>query len=355
MSIFYRTANVLDYPDLEGDEARRAIWLVDVPLHATHSLRSQINNGKPISHDLLEKFEIPVVASVLKLYLLELPDPVVSAHVYDIIKTIYTNTATDSSEATRIQVIQNTLGTLRLANIATLDALTTHFSRLIELTSADEAYVAALATNLAPCILRPKHETTLTMNERFAYRLLRDLIAHKDAVFGELKRASSLKMRERGGQPFPEPTAARGPPPAAAAAADPASPPPGAVEPRGRGFSTTRREAEQERHQAIIAAAGGAASVGSAATGANRSRNPSPNPAHRQSIRRERSPHRMSGSADTRFPVAPQTGASPTEAARRSGVRASLEVPGAVLGMGQAQGGGEGVRGVELTDRPMDD
>ena len=141
-----------------------------------------------------------MVASVLKLYLLELPDPVVSAHVYDIIKTIYTNTATDSSEATRIQVIQNTLGTLRLANIATLDALTTHFSRLIELTSADEAYVAALATNLAPCILRPKHETTLTMNERFAYRLLRDLIAHKDAVFGELKRASSLKMRERAGR-----------------------------------------------------------------------------------------------------------------------------------------------------------
>jgi hypothetical protein len=290
-----------------------------------------------------------VLASVLKLYLLELPDPVVSAHVYDIIKTIYTNTATDSSEATRIQVIQNTLGTLRLANIATLDALTTHFSRLIELTSADEAYVAALATNLAPCILRPKHETTLTMNERFAYRLLRDLITHKDAVFGELKRASSLKMRERGAAPFGEPPARAGPSSsvdhgAAAVAASPG------VEPRGRGFSTTRREAEQERQQAIIAAAaGGAASVGSAAGGpasANRSRNPSPNPRH--SIRRERSPHRMSGSADTRFPVAPQHGASPTDV-RKAGVRASLEVPGGM--MSQA----EGTRGVELMDRPMDD
>jgi hypothetical protein len=62
-----------DYPDLEGDEARRGIWLVDVPLAATHHLRSAINTGKAIPHDLLDRYEIPIVASVLKLYLLELP------------------------------------------------------------------------------------------------------------------------------------------------------------------------------------------------------------------------------------------------------------------------------------------
>jgi hypothetical protein len=61
------------YPDLEGDEARRGVWLVDVPLHLTHRLRDEINTGKPIAPDVLEKYEIPIVASVLKLYLLELP------------------------------------------------------------------------------------------------------------------------------------------------------------------------------------------------------------------------------------------------------------------------------------------
>lgn len=61
------------YPDLEGDEARRSIWLVDVPLAATHHLRNAINNGKPIPKEVLERYEIPIVASVLKLYLLELP------------------------------------------------------------------------------------------------------------------------------------------------------------------------------------------------------------------------------------------------------------------------------------------
>jgi hypothetical protein len=59
------------YPDLEGDEAR--IWLVDVPLAQTHSLRSAINTGKRFSDEVLEKYDIPIVASALKLYLLELP------------------------------------------------------------------------------------------------------------------------------------------------------------------------------------------------------------------------------------------------------------------------------------------
>lgn len=68
-----------DYPDLEGDEARRGIWLVDVPLAATHKLRAEVNTGKPIPHEVLEQYEIPIVASVLKLYLLELPGKPISS------------------------------------------------------------------------------------------------------------------------------------------------------------------------------------------------------------------------------------------------------------------------------------
>lgn len=61
------------YPDLEGDESRRSVWLVDVPLHQTHRVRDVINTGKQFTVESLEAFEIPVIASVLKLYLLELP------------------------------------------------------------------------------------------------------------------------------------------------------------------------------------------------------------------------------------------------------------------------------------------
>ena len=117
-------------------------------------------------------------------------------------KTIYAHNSThkpspsDGStekgdSSTRIKVLQSALGQLRLNNIATLDALTTHFTRLIDLTSADEAYVSSLATALSPCILRPRTENSLTLGDRHAYRLIRDLFDFKDAIFGELKRQSS--------------------------------------------------------------------------------------------------------------------------------------------------------------------
>lgn len=179
-------------------------------------------------------------------------------------------------EATRVAVLQSTLGQLRLANIATLDAICTHFTRLIELTSADETYVAALANALAPCILRPRLENTLTMNERYSYRLVRDLFAHKDAIFGELKRASTLTHSASGSQ-----------------------------RPRAISTDESNRRANMEERQRAIAAQRSPRAV-------------SPGPSNRSSgsHRRDRS--------QTRFPV---NTSSPTESRKAPTNRGSLEVP----------------------------
>lgn len=61
------------YPDLEGDAARRDVWLVEVPLAQAHKLRAKVNDGKPFTHETLVDADVPTVAAVLKLYLLELP------------------------------------------------------------------------------------------------------------------------------------------------------------------------------------------------------------------------------------------------------------------------------------------
>ncbi|TAQ84074.1 hypothetical protein B7494_g7602 [Chlorociboria aeruginascens] len=275
------------YPDLEGDEARRSVWLVDVPLHQTHRVRDILNAGNPFTVETLEPFEIPIIASVLKLYLLELPDSLVSSHVYEIMKTVYSTPASESTDAARISVLQNTLSQLRLANIATLDALMTHFTRLIELTSADETYVAALATALAPCILRPKIETSMTMEEKFSYRLIRDLFAHKNPIFTELKRASSLTH---------------------SATID-------SRRPRAISTDESNRKANMEaRTRAILAAGSGP-----------RSRATSPAPSSR-GHRRDRS----SGGPETRFPISTTSPTANTDSVRNSRnslMRQSLEVP----------------------------
>ncbi|RAK91265.1 nagb/rpia/CoA transferase-like protein [Aspergillus costaricaensis CBS 115574] len=45
---------------------------------------------------------------------------------------------------------------------------------------------------MPPCILRLRTESSLTMSERHSHRLIRDLVAHKDAIFGELKHWSGV-------------------------------------------------------------------------------------------------------------------------------------------------------------------
>jgi hypothetical protein len=115
------------------------------------------------------------------------------------------------------------------------------------------------------------------MNERYSYRLVRDLFAHKDAIFGELKRASTLTHSASGAQ-----------------------------RPRAISTDESNRRANMEERQRAIAAQRSPRAV-------------SPGPGSRMSgsHRRDRS--------QTRFPV---NTSSPTESRKTTGNRGSLEVPG---------------------------
>ena len=281
--------------------------------------------------------------------LLTITDSLVSSHVYEIIRTIYTSTSTDNSEASRVAILQQTLSQLRLTNIATLDACMNHFTRLIDLTSADEEYVSSLATALSPCILRPRSETSLTLEEKHAYKLVRDLFANKDAVFSELKRMSTNNNSSS--------TAATN---------------------RPRAVSTdesNRKTLMEERNRALLEKAN-----------AGRSRGTSPGPGTR-GHRRDRS----TGGPETRFPI--QTSPTSANDRQRSSLgsvsgkrRQSLEVPdpdaeaingpseekrdsGSRMGTGTKFVGGKRVstispatppsgdtgHGVTLEDKPMED
>lgn len=224
--------------------------------------------------------------------LLIFPDSLVSTHVYEIVRTIYTTPAAEGTEASRVAVLQQTLSQLRLSNIATLDACMNHFTRLIDLTSADDEYVASLAATLSRCVLRPRAETSLTMEEKHAIRLVRDLFTHKDAIFSELKRMSTLSHSSSVGSGN-----------------------------RPRAISTdesNRKTLMEERNRALLEKAS-----------ASRSRATSPAPGTHRGHRRDRS----SGGPETRFPI--QTSPTANERHRSSlgsslaGAmnRHSLEVP----------------------------
>lgn len=63
-----------------------------MPLQAVHHLRESINAvpvGKPISSELLAKYDAPVLASTFKLWMLELDPPLGLWEGWDDIRRIY--------------------------------------------------------------------------------------------------------------------------------------------------------------------------------------------------------------------------------------------------------------------------
>ncbi|ODQ68113.1 hypothetical protein NADFUDRAFT_48768 [Nadsonia fulvescens var. elongata DSM 6958] len=181
------------YPLLDNDQVRRDVWVVSVSLQLTHNLRREINTGKNFSKKILRRYEAPIVANVLKLYLLELPDSLVPSQYYDVIKTIYTQHGNDTDALQqRIPAVSNIFAQFRLSSIATIDAICTHLTRIIRLIDAPEAYTVQLAQELSLCVLRPREQSTLTVGEnRYSYRLMLDLLTFKDYIFSELKRKNS--------------------------------------------------------------------------------------------------------------------------------------------------------------------
>ena len=85
------------------DEERRRSWIYEVPLHETHALRNSINASRASLEEVAEtmkRFNAPVVAGVVKLYLLELNPPVLGWEGWEDAKAVY-----PSSELLPVQVL----------------------------------------------------------------------------------------------------------------------------------------------------------------------------------------------------------------------------------------------------------
>lgn len=69
---------------------RRKTWIYDVPLQYTHRLRNMINSSAsalPVGE--MRKFDLPVIASTVKLWLLELAVAIVPSPMYNDVKGAY--------------------------------------------------------------------------------------------------------------------------------------------------------------------------------------------------------------------------------------------------------------------------
>jgi len=151
---------------------KRRIWYLEVPLAVSHRLRQALNDARAPSSsshgvptNLLKQSDLPVVASVVKLFFLDLEQPIVSYQAYEDLRLIYQTLGSvpkDNKEAddtNRITALKEFLLRLPRINLICLDALVTHIRNLVVNTrstsdpkiDSDEIYLSKVGYSVGRC------------------------------------------------------------------------------------------------------------------------------------------------------------------------------------------------------------
>ncbi|KZT59900.1 hypothetical protein CALCODRAFT_466345 [Calocera cornea HHB12733] len=196
------------YSKLASDDERRKTWIYEVPLRNIHQLRDSLNRFSPDDApplDLLARYDAPVLASTVKLWLLELNPPLATWEGWEDIRRIYPNVGANLHEETpdHMDELKQVLSHLPKVYLQTFDALIRHFKSLIDNTKveeADDVYKTKLALSIGRAIVRPKYENELSIQDRHPTLFFIDLLDHYEDV---LPPTLARKQRESGIRAMP--------------------------------------------------------------------------------------------------------------------------------------------------------
>lgn len=203
------------YPDMKDDEERMGTWLNTVPLSRVHELRIVFNDPKfQITGEVLCRYKPSELVSLLRLYLLELPDSLVPNEKYYLIKSLYEQYGSSDTNKEKIIGIENLLADLPRPNIATLNYICAHLGNFISIISVGKStetekdkvnsepltnaqlFKLKISQLYGDAILRNKAQYSVLVGEdQHSSRLLDDLITHKDEIFKELRNRNKSTSR----------------------------------------------------------------------------------------------------------------------------------------------------------------
>ncbi|KAI8343491.1 hypothetical protein BC941DRAFT_411554 [Chlamydoabsidia padenii] len=168
------------------NEERQKVWTTPLPLDLIHKARNELNNmnGSLITQETLKRYDILLLASVLWLYLLELPECLATFELYDTLKILYANQNQQDMDC-HLMSLGKLMTTLPSANYETLKSFLYHIKRLIDMTEKPTSLVQTLILRFTYIIIRPDLISTSNRHDRHPHRFVRDLIEHVDVIFSK--------------------------------------------------------------------------------------------------------------------------------------------------------------------------
>lgn len=169
-----------------AEETPLDLWLNDpVPVSTVYSLRKQINTGSPFDTSLLDFFPLSAVIRTFKEFLLELPTPVISFTIYDLIKGVYNERDVNAeADASHVEALAGSMAQLDGCSLDVLKQIINHFISNKSLYDLDDfSNIQRLSSGLAQCLFRPRVVTGLSMEDKHPALLIRDILMHHEKLF----------------------------------------------------------------------------------------------------------------------------------------------------------------------------
>ncbi|GBB97155.1 hypothetical protein RclHR1_02930004 [Rhizophagus clarus] len=174
-----------------SDTDKRLVWTTDVPLASIHALRDNINDGEKVTLKKLREYDLTIVAGVLKLYFLELPECLLTFELYEPVKLLYSINPEDHDVETRLSSVSNLLTTIPEGNYRTLNAFVSHLHQLALSVDPNDKFITIITQIYGFILLRPANKTSFYFDDKHPTRLLKDLIVNYDSIFKNLNVTSS--------------------------------------------------------------------------------------------------------------------------------------------------------------------
>ncbi|KAJ2828095.1 Rho-GTPase-activating protein 8 [Coemansia sp. 'formosensis'] len=165
-------------------EDKYRIWTTRALLRNIHDLRNTLNRGPSVTLKHLRTFDLPLIANLLVLYLLELPKPLCPVELQDSLRAVYSARSEKSNSFDTLAAVRALLEGLPYVQLKTLQVI---FGVLNEQIQGDEdpaardQFVRAVSQRLGPIILRGRDIVGVGVG-RLPELFVSDLIEHYDVV-----------------------------------------------------------------------------------------------------------------------------------------------------------------------------
>ncbi|KAI8369012.1 hypothetical protein BD560DRAFT_490159 [Blakeslea trispora] len=171
---------------VEDMEARQKLWSTPCALDRVHSACLELNvPSSKVDSELFEGYDAGLLVAVLRYYLLELPECLMTFEFYDPVDALLNGHYKDQDENLRWTSFGNLIATLPAAHFATLQLIFSHVKKFIKSTSASSDIVDQICQVLGPVILKSRTDTFSILNSRMPFKFCRALIYNYNDIFSE--------------------------------------------------------------------------------------------------------------------------------------------------------------------------